>query len=554
MIRSVTHTRSIHQSDTAAGTPAVADPAIHDIAVVGAGPGGYATALRAAELGLDVVLVERDATLGGTCLNRGCIPSKALIGATHAIETARDAAAVGVRTTVGGIDFAALAEHRRRTVATMTDGLASLIAARGIDVRRGEVAAIGRLDTSDGVYADDATVDDGTASDDATGNRTFRLTVVGTAGDTDDDPGIDATTHILARHVVVATGSRPRPLPGHPFGGPVIDSTQALELDRFPERAVIVGAGAIALEFASMWNAAGTHVTLLIRKDRVLSGWDRRAGMTLTRELKRRGVDVVTRSAIVGIDVVDDAHATVRYTRDGGDETAVDAQVVLAAIGREPATDADWFDRAGIARDAAGHIVTDPLGRTSADGIRAVGDVVAGHALAHRAFAQGIAVAESIAGLDPEPVDEDTVPSIVFSTPEAAAVGLTADQARARGRYADVAETVYPMRANARMTMADAAGSLTLVTGRITADDPTDAASDVTEPTDAATHRSCEPVVLGATLVAPGASDLIAELQQIVGNRIPLSKAARLIHPHPTFAEAIGEALLKADGRPLHTR
>ena len=496
-----------------------ADPAVHDIAVVGAGPGGYATALRAAELGLDVVLIERDETLGGTCLNRGCIPSKALIGATHAIETARDAAAIGVRTTIEGIDFAALAEHRRRAVATMTDGLTSLIAARGIDVRHGEVVGLDRPDD------------------------VFRLAI--------DGPD----THVLARHVVIATGSRPRPLPGHPFGGPIIDSTQALELDRFPERAVIVGAGAIALEFASMWNAAGTHVTLLIRKDRVLSGWDRRAGMTLTRELRRRGVDVVTRSSIAGIDVADDTHATVRYTRDGGDETAVDAQVVLAAIGREPATDADWFDRAGIARDAAGHIVTDPLGRTSADGIRAVGDVVAGHALAHRAFAQGIAVAESIAGLDPEPVDEDTVPSIVFSTPEAAAVGLTAEQARARGRYADVAETVYPMRANARMTMADAAGSLTLVVGRITADDPADDATDVTEPTDdAATHRSGEPVVLGATIVAPGASDLIAELQQIVGNRIPLSKAARLIHPHPTFAEAIGEALLKADGRPLHTR
>ncbi|RSX56358.1 dihydrolipoyl dehydrogenase family protein [Bifidobacterium samirii] len=536
-------------------SPTAGAPVVHDVAVVGAGPGGYATALRAAELGLDVVLVERDATLGGTCLNRGCIPSKALIGATHAVETVRDAAAVGVRASVEGIDFAALGEHRRRTVATMTDGLASLVAARGIDVRRGEVVAIDRLDMG------------GDAAAAAADARTFRLAIADTSGAavetaagadaSDDDPAAGARTHVLARHVVVATGSQPRPMPGHPFGGPVIDSTQALELDRFPDSAVIVGAGAIALEFASMWNAAGTHVTLLIRKDRVLSGWDRRAGMTLTRELRRRGVDVVTRSAVAGIDIADDGHATVRYTRDGGDETAVDAQVVLAAIGREPATDADWFDRAGIARDAVGHVVADPLGRTSADGIYAVGDVTAGHALAHRAFAQGIVVAESIAGLDPEPVDEDTVPSIVFSTPEAAAVGLTAEQARARGGYADVAETAYPMRSNARMMMAGAAGSLTLVTGRIVDAGPADGTPDAARPdaaADDATERTGEPVVLGATVVAPGASDLIAELQQIVGNRIPLSRAARLVHPHPTFAETVGEALLKADGRPLHTR
>ena len=280
----------------------------------------------------------------------------------------------------------------------------------------------------------------------------------------------------------------------------------------------------------------GCEVTLLIRKDRVLSGWDRRTGMTLTRELKRAGVNVVTRSHVTAVDTGMNLGATVHYTREGEDgERQAYAQLVLAAVGRDPVTDFDWLEAVGVALDDRGFVVTDPRGRTSVPDVWAVGDITAGHALAHRAFEQGIVVAESIVGLDPRPVDETTVPQIVFSLPEAASVGLTMDQAKAREDLVGVGETVYPMMGNARMMMSDAAGSLSVVTGA-DADDPD------------------TQLVLGMHMVAPDASDLIVEAQQLVGNRVPLAQAARLIHPHPTFAEAMGEALLKADGRPLHTR
>ena len=185
--------------------------------------------------------------------------------------------------------------------------------------------------------------------------------------------------------------------------------------------------------------------------------------------------------------------------------------------------------------DDHGHVATDAYGRTDKPGVWAVGDVTAGHALAHRAFEQGIVIAETIAGLNPKPVDEATVPQIVFSFPEAASVGLTVEQAQAREDLIEIKETNYPMLANARMLMSGTAGSLTIVSG-----------CDATNPD--------TPRVLGVHMVSQMASDIIAEAEQLVGNRVPLADAARLVHPHPTFSETLGEALLKADGRPLHTR
>ena len=305
-----------------------------------------------------------------------------------------------------------------------------------------------------------------------------------------------------------------------------------------PHNAVIIGAGAIAAEFASMWNAAGCKVTMLIRKDRVLSGWDRRAGVTLTHELKRHGIDVIDRSTVTHIDTGVNMGALVHYTsaKDGGStEHIAEGEFVLVAIGRDPLTSDGWIRDAGVTVDDHGFITTDGYGRTPVAGIWAVGDITEGHALAHRAFEQGIIAAESIAGLDPKPLDEDTIPQIVFSNPEAASVGLTATDAKQRDDLSDIKETVYPMMSNARMMMSDSGGSLSLVSG----------------------IRAQQPgvrVVLGVHMVAPVASDIIAEAEQLVGNHTPLSDAARLIHPHPTFSETLGETLLKADDRPLHTR
>ncbi|NMM98322.1 dihydrolipoyl dehydrogenase family protein [Bifidobacterium olomucense] len=490
-----------------------------DVAIIGAGPGGYSTALRAAELGMRVALIERDATVGGTCLNRGCIPSKALITATHTIDTVHRAAELGVNASVDGIDFGTLRDYRLRMVDTMVRGLSGLLAHRGITVLR--ACASFNADETD------------------TGGRHIvhllpspgqNAIQVFHKADVPESAG--EALDIIAGNVVLATGASPRPLPGNPFAGALIDSTQALELNEFPSSAVIIGAGAIALEFASMWNAAGSDVTLLIRKDRVLSAWDRRSSVTLTRELKRHGVNIITRTHATHVDVGANLGATVHYTREGQDgEQTVWGEIALAAIGRTPLTDSAW----GVDLMDGGYVTTDAYGRTSKPGVWAVGDVTAGHALAHRAFEQGIVIAETLAGRSVKPVDEDTVPQIVFSSPEAASVGLTIEQAQTREDLVEVKETVYPMLANARMLMSGRAGSLTVVSGCDASDPDT-------------------PRVLGVHMISPIASDIIAEAEQLVGNRVPLADAARLIHPHPTFSETLGEALLKADGRPLHTR
>ena len=487
-----------------------------DLAIIGAGPGGYSTALRAAELGMNVALIERDATVGGTCLNRGCIPSKALITATHTIDTVHRAAELGIHASVDSIDFGTLRDYRLRVVDTMVKGLAGLLAHRNITVLR-----------ADASFKAEET--------DAADNARHIVHLVPSPGQTEiltyhkaDVPEpTGASLDLAAGNVVIATGAKPRPLPGNPFAGALIDSTQALEVNEFPSSAVIVGAGAIALEFASMWNAAGSKVTLLIRKDRVLSAWDRRTGTTLTRELKRHGVNIVTHTSVTHVETGVNLGATVHYTREGQDgEQSVWGEIALVAIGRVPITDPAWK----VALTDSGHVITDALGRTDKPGVWAVGDVTVGHALAHRAFEQGIVIAEAIAGLD-----ENTVPQIVFSSPEAASVGLTIEQAQARENLLEVKETIYPMLANARMLMSGTAGSLTIVSGCDAADPDTSR-------------------VLGVHMVSPVASDIISEAEQLVGNRLPLADAARLIHPHPTFSETLGEALLKADDRPLHTR
>lgn len=487
-----------------------------DIAIIGAGPGGYSTALRAAELGKSVALIERDTTVGGTCLNRGCIPSKALLTAAHQVESARMAKRTGINIEIQSIDFGRLRDFRTSTVETMTRGLAGLLAHRGVTVFHGEAA-----------LRDGHTVQVAPAGGAAQVTRSVKAGV--------EEP-VDDTLAIHADDIVLATGSRPMPLPGNPFSGALIDSTQALEQNTFPSNAVIIGAGAVALEFASLWNAAGSDVTLLIRKDRVLSSWERRASMTLTRELKRRGVNIVPRTKVTHVDIGVNLGATVHYTQNGSsEERTAYGEVVLAAIGRLPNTDADWFTSNGIVLDERGYVETDKYGRTNVPSIWALGDITAGHALAHRAFEQGIVIAESIAGLDPKPVLEETVPQVVFSFPEAACVGLTFDEAKSRDDIVDPKETAYPMLSNSRMLMSGEGGSMTIVSGAYTSDPETE-------------------LVLGVHIVSPIASDLIAEAEQLVGNHVPLADAARLIHPHPTFSEALGEGLLKADGRPLHTR
>ncbi len=487
-----------------------------DIAIIGAGPGGYSAALRAAELGKTVALIERDATVGGTCLNRGCIPSKALLTAAHSAENVRSAERMGINATLQSIDFGKLKDFRMSAVETMTKGLSGLLAHRGVTIFQGNGEPAG-----DDVVRITPTDDGGQVL------CTLKAGIARPVGE---------QLTITTEHTILATGSSPLPFPGSLFSGAIIDSTQALELDTFPSSAVIVGSGAIALEFASLWNAAGCEVTLLIRKDRVLSAWDKRVSSTLTRELKRRGVNVITRSSVNRMQTGANLGVTVHYTQNGSEEehTAY-GEIALVAIGRSPNTQSPWFVEQNIALDDRGYVKTDEYGLTSRERTWALGDITTGPALAHKAFAQGIVIAERIAGLNPKPVCDETIPQVVFSFPEAASVGITLAEAKEREDIVDPKETAYPVMANSRMLMSAEGGSMTLVTGALSSDPQTT-------------------LVLGAHIVAPNASDLIAEAQQLVGNQVPLAEASRLIHPHPTFSEMFGEALLKADGRPLHTR
>lgn len=486
-----------------------------DLAIIGAGPGGYSTALRAAELGAHVTLIERDAVVGGTCLQRGCIPTKTLISAVRTIDEMNYGREVGIEAHLDAIDFGKLRDHRTHIVDEMTHGLEGLLASRGIRVFRGDAAL--QADGSVLVTPSDGrdAVQEGKTSEDM--------------------KDVDSSLTIHATDVVLALGSHPTPLPGIPFNGALIDSTQALALNTVPHNAVIIGSGSIALEFASLLSTAGCETTLLIRHDHVLTYSDRRSAIVLNRELKRHGVNIITGTQVTGVDTSVNLGATVHYSTANEQDATVRGEIVLAAIGRMPNTDQEWLKGLPITIDDHGVVQTDPYGRTSMDHVWALGDITAGPMLAHHAFEQGYVIAETIAGLNPRPVNEMTVPSVIFSNPEFASVGVTAQQAKTDSRFLNVKETLFPVMANARMLMTGSAGSMCVVTGEY-ADQP---------------GTAC---VIGMHIVSPDASDLIAEGQQLIANRIPLHDAASNIHAHPTLSEMVGEALLKADGRPFNTR
>lgn len=503
-----------------------------DLAVIGAGPGGYATALRAAELGLSVALIDKDSSLGGTCLNRGCIPTKALLTAAHTWDEIKHAKYWGISVNQDAvqIDTAQLHRQKMKTVETMVKGLTSLVTTRGITVFHR--------------YAS------------LTTNHEISLG----ANDSSSSPSPDHTDYISADQIVLALGAAPIPFPSVPFSETVMDSNRALSLQEIPSSVAIIGSGAVALEFASFWNSLGSQVTVFVRKDRPLSHGDSHMSSAVMRGLKRVGIRFLTHTTVStiqpnhsqdGSSQQSSAGALVFYKKAGKEEEeTLEAEKVLVAIGRRPATEAPWLKKIGLDRDKDGFISTDSYGQTTVSNLWAVGDIRRGHQLAHRAFSQGIIAAEAIAyrkGLYPalpQALDEFTVPQVVYSTIEAASVGYTADQAvkaanelsPASPLFCDIEETILPLLSNSRVLMEQSSGSITLVTAR--------RVSDPEQTT----------ILIGAHIAGPRASELIAEAEQIIGNRIPLSQAASLIHPHPTLSEALGEALLKADGRPLHVR
>ena len=471
---------------------------VHDVVVIGGGPGGYGVAFRAAARGLDVAVVEADA-MGGTCLNRGCIPSKSVLHVAGVLEEVRRADGIGLDVTFNGIDGEALDAFREQVMGRLRSGLTALTRQRSTLVEgRGSLAG-----ATDEVKEVEVALPDG-------GTRTLR-----------------------GRHVVLATGSTPRVPAGWDVDGEVVQtSDQALWFTEAPGRAVIIGAGAIGMEFASMWAPMGTEVTVVEALDRVLPLEDADASTAVARAYRRRGIDVRTGTTVVGVGRDGDVGRVV-VERDGEVEELV-ADVVLVAIGRAPNTTDTGAADAGVL-DERGFVVTDELGRTEVAGVWAVGDVRPTLALAHAAFAEGFVVADAIAGLDPRPVDHTHTPRVTYCHPEVASVGLT--EAEATERHGEVVTTTYSLRANAKGIIHGSDGFVKVVAAKVDA---------------SPAYPDGVGVTLGVHVVGPLATDIIGEAALATSWEALPSEVAAITHAHPSLYEAMGEAFMAVAGVPFH--
>lgn len=449
-----------------------------DLVVLGGGSGGYAAALRAAELGKSVALIEKD-KVGGTCLHRGCIPTKALLHAAEVAEYARDASAIGIRASFDGVDPAGVRAYREGIVAKKYKGLEGLVKARGITVIAGE----GRLESGPAVRV---------------GDDLYR--------------GTD---------VVLATGSYSRSLPGLEIGGRVLTSEHALELDEIPSRVVILGGGVIGVEFASVWRSFGVEVTIVEALDHLVPNEDVASSKALERAFRRRGIASSLGVRFQGVTQTADS---VTVTLEDG--KTFEADYLLVAVGRGPATAGLGFEEAGVTVDR-GFVVTDERLRTSVAHVWAVGDIVPGLQLAHRGFQQGIFVAEEIAGLSPVVVPDAQIPKVTYSHPEVASVGLTEAQATDAHGADGIVAYEYNLAGNGKSEILGTAGIVKVI-------------------------RAKDGPVLGVHLVGDRVGELITEGQLAVGWEAHPEDIAPFIHAHPTQSEALGEAFLALAGKPLH--
>jgi dihydrolipoamide dehydrogenase len=385
-----------------------------DIVVLGGGSGGYAAALRAAELGFTVGLIEKD-KVGGTCLHKGCIPTKALLHAAEVADYARESAKFGVVTQLQGIDINGVSEYRRGIIAKKYKGLQGLVKARGITVIEGE----GRLTSPTTVQVGDDT--------------------------------------IVGKNIVLATGSYSRSLPGLDIGGRVITSEHALELDYVPRKVAVLGGGVIGVEFASVWKSFGAEVTIIEALPHLVPNEDEAISKSLERAFRRRGIDYRLGVRFSGVTQNDQG---VVVSLENGD--TVEAELLLVAVGRGPLTQNLGYEEAGIALDR-GFVVTDERLRTSVPGVYAVGDIVPGLQLAHRGFQQGIFVAEELAGLNPVVIPDVNIPKVTYCDPEVASVGLS--EAKAVEQYgADAVSSYdYSLAGNGRSEIIGTSGTVKVV-------------------------------------------------------------------------------------------
>jgi len=460
-----------------------------DLVVLGGGSGGYAAALRAAELGARTVIVEQD-LLGGTCLHRGCVPTKALLHTAEVADSVRHAGAVGVTASLDGIDATAALKWRRALVEGKHRGLSSLVRSRGIELVTGR----GTLTSVDGRPA------------------------VAVDGD-----------RYIGSDVVVATGASSRSIPGIAFSDRVLGSEAALALESVPARVAVLGGGVIGVEFASAWRSLGADVTIVEALDHLVANEDPSSRAALEKAYRRRGIALELGARVTGVTESADG-VTVAIER-AGDASRIEADVVLVAVGRGPNTAGLGLEEAGITLER-GFVQTDAQLRTAASRVWAVGDIVAGPQLAHRGFRQGIFVAETIAGRTPAPLDDALYPRVTYSNPEIASVGMTEPQAREAHGERVVTQEVS-LAGNAKSEIVSAGSPVRAGSVKIVALD--------------------NGPILGVHLVGERVGELITEGQLAVAWEARADDLAPLIHAHPSQSEALGEAFLALAGSPLHT-
>ena len=460
-----------------------------DVVIIGSGPGGYVAAIRAAQLGLKTAIVEKDNELGGTCLNIGCIPSKALLTSSdHYVFAKKEAGKHGIILDNVGLDLAKMLARKDKVVKTMNGGVKALMKGNKIATFQGlgTVTAPGRVAIK---------------------------------------PGEGDSQEIEAAHIVIATGSVPVELANMKFDGDVIvSSTEALTFEKAPERLLVIGGGAIGLELGSVWSRLGSEVIVLEFLPRVALGFDLELANLLQRSLTAQGMAFHLETKVGSVKV--EKGCAIATATKGGEELKFEADKVLVSVGRRAFAKGVFGEKLGVALDDRGRVKVDEHFRTNVEGIYAIGDVIAGPMLAHKAEEEGIACVEMIAGKGGH-VNYDVIPGIIYTNPELAGAGVTEDFAKEKGMKVRIGK--FPFRAN----------------GRAVANEDTEGI--VKFVADADTDR-----ILGAHILAHAASELIAETVAVMEFGGSSEDLGRTVHAHPTLSEAVKEAALAVEKRALH--
>jgi dihydrolipoamide dehydrogenase len=462
----------------------------YDLIVIGAGPGGYVAAIRAAQLGQKVAVVEKSPTLGGTCLNVGCIPSKALLDSSEWYALAKSKLdRHGIRVGELGLDLKKMMERKSRVVKGLTDGVAFLFKKNKITPIQGTAKLVG----------------------------SGRVVV---------QKSDKQSVTLEANAILLATGSEPVPLPNLAFNAAtIVNSTDALAFDSVPGRLIVVGAGYIGLELGSVWSRLGSKVTVLEFLPRIVPTMDAEIAAQLQKILTKQGLEFHLETKVTGANVHD--NQVVIEGQVKGQAKQFDADQVLVAVGRRPFTAGLGMEDVGVAKDAkTGQIIVDDQYQTNVKGIYAIGDLIAGPMLAHKAEDEGITFAEILAGQKSR-VNYDAIPGVIYTWPEVAAVGLTEEQVKERGSEYRVGK--FPFAANGRARCLDEIDGFV----KIIADRQTDR-------------------VLGVHILGPRASDMIAEAVNVIEFAGSAEDIVRISHAHPTLSEAMREAAFAVDGRAIH--